>query len=124
MLPQLPTHPEAEAGEICIANITKDDYAHVGWTTKRMGLVAYSRYGQPIPNLFPVFVSKIEYYGTDCVYAVELDDSRGRSRIIIGERRVQDQYRVNISKDLCEAHGIEVGDWVEVTIKKVAVARA
>lgn len=39
--------------------------------------------------------------------------------ISVGERPIQNQYRVNVSKDLCEAHGISPGDRVEVWIKKV-----
>ena len=39
--------------------------------------------------------------------------------ISVRERQIQNQYRVNVSKDVCEAHGIETGDRVEVWIKKV-----
>ena len=41
--------------------------------------------------------------------------------ISVGERPVQNQYRVNVSKDLCKAHGIGVGDRVEIWIKKAGV---
>lgn len=38
--------------------------------------------------------------------------------INVGERFVQAQYRVNL-QNICKAHGIEVGDRIEVWIKKV-----
>lgn len=63
MLPPLPTHPEARDGEI--TNSTEEDYPIVGYQTKRMGKTTFSRYGRPIPQLFPVFVQKSEYYATE-----------------------------------------------------------
>ena len=58
----LPQHPEAKDGEICITNATIENYQRILWKTKRMGEHAFSRHGQPIPTLFPVFVQKKEYY--------------------------------------------------------------
>ena len=60
----LPQHPEAKEGEVCISNATLEDfYNHFGHATKRMGRVAYTRYGQPINEMYPVFVQASEYYG-------------------------------------------------------------
>lgn len=39
--------------------------------------------------------------------------------INVGERKMQEQWRVLAGKTTCEEHGIEIGDPVEVWLKKV-----
>ena len=42
-----------------------------------------------------------------------------RTLISVGERPMQGQHRVTLSKDLCDAHDISQGDRVEIWIRKV-----
>lgn len=63
-------HPEARDGEVLIGNMWGVDFAKVGWTTKRRGMVAYFTDGRPIPKsqaFVPCFVqrSEIEAAGVD-----------------------------------------------------------
>ena len=60
-------HPEQLPDEIFVTNIlplnvTKDsdDWAEIGWTTKRLGKQAYDRDRNPIEQYRPVFAKKFE----------------------------------------------------------------
>lgn len=67
-----------EHGYVSVTEFVKDacrrrleeDYLTIDWHTKRMGKTAFSRYGQPIPQLFPVFVQKKEYYAEKIIEEV------------------------------------------------------
>lgn len=54
-------HPELLKGEIFLTNISIGDYHIVGIKTKRCGVLAYSKEGDVINGLVPVFVMKKEY---------------------------------------------------------------
>jgi len=63
-------HPELRWGEVFLCNDSPEDFEHVGWTTKRLGEVAYRKDGTevgPSSNLYPVFVqaSELEETGID-----------------------------------------------------------
>ena len=56
-------HPEQKVGERLLGNLTKEQYAKVGWKTKRMGKIAYYKYLKSKPigqsgnnKIYPVFV--------------------------------------------------------------------
>lgn len=55
-------HPEAEPDEVRIGNMFKCDFRNVGWTTKRLGRVAYDTLtGEKLSGGFrPVFVRRAE----------------------------------------------------------------
>ena len=53
-------HPEQEDGETFLTNSTLEDYPHVGWKTKRKGMIAYDINDVPIKGLIPVFVQQSE----------------------------------------------------------------
>jgi hypothetical protein len=56
-------HPELEDGEVWIGNILRSDFHLIGWTTKRLGKIAYLTNGKPIPKsqgFGPVFVTSEE----------------------------------------------------------------
>lgn len=66
-----PIHPEAAAHEILIGNMFAADFRRVGWTTKRLGKVAYEASGKVIQNFRPVFVARYEVESA----GVEIPDS-------------------------------------------------
>ena len=67
------THPELLTGEVFITNANANEYDHVGWETKRPGIVSYDIYGKPLgerwPGSFPVFAQsrELEEAGIDII---------------------------------------------------------
>jgi hypothetical protein len=57
---QKPIHPEATDREVWIGNMFGSDFIHVGWTSKRMGKIAYDVNGKVIPGFRPIFVARVE----------------------------------------------------------------
>jgi hypothetical protein len=55
------THPELRDGEMFLTNCVEETYDPIGWNTKRMGAVAYTTGGVPLPKYRPVFVQRKEY---------------------------------------------------------------
>jgi hypothetical protein len=54
-------HPEAQPGEVWMANLWSVDFKHVGWTTKRLGRATFDSSGTPIGGgMRPVFISRAE----------------------------------------------------------------
>lgn len=51
-------HPEQMDDEFFISNATHSN--RIGWKTKRMGCVAYDKYGKAVKQLVPVFVKQSE----------------------------------------------------------------
>lgn len=56
--PDSQSHPECEEDEIYLGNFTVEDFAKLGYETKRMGNTPYDIYGSRMYNtdLYPVFV--------------------------------------------------------------------
>ncbi|MBE9592839.1 MAG: hypothetical protein IMF19_05105 [Proteobacteria bacterium] len=54
-------HPELEVGEMFLTHCRSEDYIEIGWISKRMGVVAYTPRGVPLPKYRPVFVLRSEY---------------------------------------------------------------
>ena len=55
------THPEMQEGEVFWSNIhSVANLEAVGWTTKRLGEVAYDSYGKEIKGMRPVFIQRTE----------------------------------------------------------------
>ncbi len=52
----LQRHPEQLPGEVYLGNSTDEDAERIGWTTKRAGVVAIDRDGQPLsqPSRWPI----------------------------------------------------------------------
>ena len=53
-------HPELEEGETFLTNSTLENYPHIGWKTKRKGMIAYDVNDVPVKGLIPVFVQQSE----------------------------------------------------------------
>jgi len=60
-------HPELQEGEVFLTNMLPDrvlddqsDWEAIGWATKRVGLVAYDRKGNPLDDYIPVFIQRSE----------------------------------------------------------------
>lgn len=61
-------HPELQKGEVFLGNFTLENYALVGWKTKRLGVVAYDRQDRELDQtnmpdewqMFPVFAQRAE----------------------------------------------------------------
>lgn len=65
-------HPEIMKGEVFLTNVGEgrdfgmsfplhnDDFAAIGWKTKRCGRIAYDIYGKPVSGMEPVFVQRDE----------------------------------------------------------------
>jgi hypothetical protein len=53
-------HADAHADEVWIGNMSATDFPAVGWSTKRLGKIAYDTSGKRIPNFRPVFVQRAE----------------------------------------------------------------
>ena len=67
------THPELREGEIFLCNVggnfdvfrdrfmpIHEVFDSIGWKSKRIGSVAYTRDGKPIKNMRPIFVERVE----------------------------------------------------------------
>jgi hypothetical protein len=64
------THPELQSEEVFFANVASERdqvFGHLPFTTKRLGLAAYSTSGQTLDDARPVFVgrSELEKRGSD-----------------------------------------------------------
>jgi len=55
------THPELKEGEMFLSNNSFEEYTHIGWKTKRLGIQAYTIDGEELTVLRPVFVRNEEY---------------------------------------------------------------
>jgi hypothetical protein len=65
-------HPEQYDNEVLIGNCNLPDYTfRTEWKTKRLGKIAYDVNGNPIKDLFPVFVSKEEIKESGLDYMLE-----------------------------------------------------
>lgn len=64
-------HPEQHDDEVLIANSSLSDISRIGWKSKRVGIVAYDVYGNPIKGLVPVFISKQEIKESGLDYMLE-----------------------------------------------------
>lgn len=60
-------HPELQEGEVFITNAGANDtsWHQMIWKTKRMGNVAYSKHGEQMPSLRPIFVQISELEAKD-----------------------------------------------------------
>lgn len=57
-------HPEQRRGEVFLCDCSADepdDFAAIGYQTKRAGNISYRKDGSVQPRYFPVFVYEIEY---------------------------------------------------------------
>lgn len=56
-------HPELKEGEMFLCNSDIENFALIGWETKRMGNRAFDIYNNIIrmTSIYPVFVQKKEY---------------------------------------------------------------
>ena len=53
-------HPELQTGEVFLTNERPAEFNFIEWKTKRMGLVAYDRWGGRVDGSIPVFVQQSE----------------------------------------------------------------
>lgn len=55
-------HPELQPGEVWLTNIrtNRRNSNIIGWKTQRVGKAAFDKYGNPLDDLFPVFVRREE----------------------------------------------------------------
>lgn len=57
-------HPEIREGEVWITNADEESFGEIGWRSKRRGVIAMDKFGQPLGNrwrgAFPVFALKSE----------------------------------------------------------------
>lgn len=54
-------HPEMKDDERFLCNCELEGFGSIPYATKRHGIVANDASGNPVPNLFPVFVKRIEF---------------------------------------------------------------
>ncbi len=55
------THPELREGEVFLTNVDDtEDYSYISWKSKRKGYVAYSKSGEILEYMRPIFVEKSE----------------------------------------------------------------
>jgi hypothetical protein len=55
------THPELKEGEMFLFSGVSETYDPLKWNTKRMGAVAHTPRGVPLPKYSHVFVQRKEY---------------------------------------------------------------
>ncbi len=53
-------HPEQRDDEIYMGNQSADGVNRMLWQTRRLGNIAYAKNGEPLRNLHPVFVARLE----------------------------------------------------------------
>ncbi len=54
-------HPEMQLGEAWLCNADDEGWESISFQSKRCGVIAYSRWHDPVDGLFPVFVRRDEY---------------------------------------------------------------
>lgn len=64
-------HPEQYDDEVLVSNSSLSDISRIGWESKRIGVIAYDVYGNPIEGSVPVFISKHEIKENGLDYMLE-----------------------------------------------------